>query len=232
MRFLIVDEVGEHAAEPALVDVGHGRPGSPPRRSAPGPASWCPTKRTCSPRATVSRTASRATSSRCDGLGEIDDVDPVALGEDERAHLGIPAAGLMAEVDSGLEQLPHRNGRHGVRPPVRLYPPRIVMSSSGTGRSPWTCRHRPDRDDPRVCSARRSAVRAVHVWRLGRSDRLGPRRSVAQGPVRPWVRGRGRGACPDSQSRILGPRGTESRLGHETQTHSHGSSVRGARSRG
>ena len=48
-----------------------------------------------------------------DGLGEIDDVDPVALREDERAHLGIPAARLVAEVDSGLEQLPHRNGRHG-----------------------------------------------------------------------------------------------------------------------
>ena len=31
---------------------------------------------------------------------------------------GIPAAGLVAEVDSGLEQLPHRNGRHGGRPPV------------------------------------------------------------------------------------------------------------------
>ena len=34
------DEVGEHAAEPALVDVRHGRRGSPPGRSAPGPASW------------------------------------------------------------------------------------------------------------------------------------------------------------------------------------------------
>ena len=53
-----------------------------------------------------------------DGLGQVDDVDPVALGEDERAHLGVPAAGLVAEVDSGLEQLPHRNGRHGERPPV------------------------------------------------------------------------------------------------------------------
>ena len=55
-----------------------------------------------------------------DGLGEIDDVDPVALGEDERAHLGIPAARLVAEVDSGFQQLPHRDGRHGARPPVRF----------------------------------------------------------------------------------------------------------------
>ena len=47
-------------------------------------------------------------------------MDPVALREDERAHLGIPAACLVAEVDSGLEQLPHRNGRHGEDLLVRL----------------------------------------------------------------------------------------------------------------
>ena len=29
---------------------------------------------------------------------------PVALGEDELAHLRIPATGLVAEVDAGLEQ--------------------------------------------------------------------------------------------------------------------------------
>ena len=33
-------EVGEHAAEPALVDVRHARRASPPGRPAPGPASW------------------------------------------------------------------------------------------------------------------------------------------------------------------------------------------------
>jgi hypothetical protein len=32
-------------------------------------------------------------------------VDPVELAEDEAAHVRVPAAGLMAEVDSGLEQL-------------------------------------------------------------------------------------------------------------------------------
>ena len=36
-----------------------------------------------------------------DGLGQIDDVDAVALGEDERLHLRVPATGLMAEVNSG-----------------------------------------------------------------------------------------------------------------------------------
>ena len=38
-------------------------------------------------------------------LLQVDDVDPVALGENEAAHLGIPAAGLVSEVDTGLEEL-------------------------------------------------------------------------------------------------------------------------------
>ena len=40
-------------------------------------------------------------------LLEVDDVDAAALGEDEPLHLRVPAAGLVAEVDSGLQQLLH-----------------------------------------------------------------------------------------------------------------------------
>ena len=40
-------------------------------------------------------------------LLEVDDVDAAALGEDEALHLRIPAAGLVAEVDSGLQQVLH-----------------------------------------------------------------------------------------------------------------------------
>ena len=39
------------------------------------------------------------------GLLQVDDVDPVSLAEDVAAHLRVPATGLMAEMDSGLEQL-------------------------------------------------------------------------------------------------------------------------------
>ena len=42
-----------------------------------------------------------------DGLLQVDDVDAVALGEDERAHTRVPAAGLVAEVDAGFEQRLH-----------------------------------------------------------------------------------------------------------------------------
>ena len=38
------------------------------------------------------------------GLLEVDDVDPVALREDEAAHLGIPAARLVSEMDAGGQQ--------------------------------------------------------------------------------------------------------------------------------
>ena len=46
------------------------------------------------------------------GEREIDDVDAVALLEDERLHLGVPAAGLVAEVDACLEQLAHGDDGH------------------------------------------------------------------------------------------------------------------------
>ena len=42
-------------------------------------------------------------------LREVDEVDAAALAEDEAAHLGIPATRLMAEVDTGLQQLSHRD---------------------------------------------------------------------------------------------------------------------------
>jgi hypothetical protein len=42
-----------------------------------------------------------------EGLLEVDDVDAAALAEDETAHLRVPAARLVAEVDPGLQQLSH-----------------------------------------------------------------------------------------------------------------------------
>ncbi len=45
-------------------------------------------------------------------LLQIDDVDAVALAEDERSHLRIPASGLMAEMNTGLEQFSQRYADH------------------------------------------------------------------------------------------------------------------------
>ena len=41
------------------------------------------------------------------GLLQIDDVDAVALAEDVSAHFGIPTPGLVSEVHTSLEQIPH-----------------------------------------------------------------------------------------------------------------------------
>src|SRR5216117_3124317 len=46
------------------------------------------------------------------GLLEIDDVDLVAMTEDEWRHLRVPVAGLVAEMHARFEHLAHR-GRHG-----------------------------------------------------------------------------------------------------------------------
>ena len=51
-----------------------------------------------------------------EGLGEIDDVDAAALAEDEPLHLRIPAARLMAEVNSGLQEVLHRDDGHEMLP--------------------------------------------------------------------------------------------------------------------
>jgi hypothetical protein len=41
------------------------------------------------------------------GLLEVDDVDLVAVPEDVRRHLGVPVAGLVAEMDPGFQHLTH-----------------------------------------------------------------------------------------------------------------------------
>ena len=47
-----------------------------------------------------------------DGHLQVDDVDAVALGEDIGLHLGVPTAGLVAEMYTGLQQLLHRDHGH------------------------------------------------------------------------------------------------------------------------
>ena len=48
------------------------------------------------------------------GLLQVDDVDAVAVGEDEALHLRVPTAGLVTEVDTSIEQLAHSNNSHSV----------------------------------------------------------------------------------------------------------------------
>src|SRR6185369_13135192 len=48
-----------------------------------------------------------------EGLVQIDDVDPVALTEDETTHLRVPAPGLVPEMDASFQQLLHAYDGHG-----------------------------------------------------------------------------------------------------------------------
>ena len=50
-----------------------------------------------------------------DGLGEVDDVDSVALVEDVSLHLRVPALRLMAEVKTGIKHVLERDAREGGR---------------------------------------------------------------------------------------------------------------------
>jgi len=47
------------------------------------------------------------------GLEQVDDVDAAVLAVDEATHLRIPAAGLVAEVHAGLQQLSDPDLGHG-----------------------------------------------------------------------------------------------------------------------
>ena len=104
-------EVGEHAAEPALVDVGLVGAGRLLGDRLLGLLLGADEQDLVAPGDGLADEFEGDVET-LDGLGQVDDVDPVALGEDEGLHLRVPAAGLVAEVDTGLEQLAHGNGRH------------------------------------------------------------------------------------------------------------------------
>ncbi len=99
-------EVGEHAAEPTVVDVGHAGArrffGDDLARLALGADKQHGTL--------VGRqladVAQRVAEQR-GGLLKVDDVDAVAMAEDVRGHARVPVPGLVAEVNTSLQHLTH-----------------------------------------------------------------------------------------------------------------------------
>ena len=105
-------EVGQHAAEPALVHVGHANALS---LLLDGRLSLL-LRANEKDVATMSNGLLDEVVGLVDvinGLLEIDDVDRVTIGEDVTLHLRVPAAGLMPEVDTSFKQLAHGNDCHG-----------------------------------------------------------------------------------------------------------------------
>src|SRR5262249_33986967 len=92
-------------------------------------------------------------------LLQVDDVDPVAVGEDEPLHLGVPAPGLVPEVSAAVEQLLHGYNSHGRPCPL------VVGCRSASGDAePWHLRNTGPvvrRDRPAYPSALRLQAREV-----------------------------------------------------------------------
>ena len=104
-------EVGEHAAQPALTDVGHADALS---LLGHGRLSLLLGADEQDVAAAGDGLLDEVVGSvdALDGLRQVDDVDAVALGEDEALHLGVPASGLVAEMDTALQELAHGDNRH------------------------------------------------------------------------------------------------------------------------
>ena len=76
-------------------------------------------------------------------LVQVDDVNTVALSENKALHLRVPAPGLVPEVDSRLQKLPHRDDGHYCSSPSVVVPralaPRSpsVRGPAATVEAPW-----------------------------------------------------------------------------------------------
>ena len=108
-------EVRQQAAEPAVVDVRLPA-ASAISLMASRACFLVPTNSTVPPRWATSPANSLRLLEQGLGLQQVDDVDAAALAMDEAAHLGVPAARLVAEVHAGLQQLPDSYLSHGGAP--------------------------------------------------------------------------------------------------------------------
>ena len=104
-------EVGEHAAQPALVDVRHAALLGVGLDRVLGLLLRADEQ-------DGAAVGDEVADERVGGLDprqrllQVDDVDAVALAEDEALHLRVPAPGLVPEVDTGLQQLLHGDDGH------------------------------------------------------------------------------------------------------------------------
>ena len=114
-------EVGEHAAEPTLIHVGHPALVGVALDRVLGLLLGAHEQ-------DVAATGDEITDEPVGRLNstkrllKVDDVDTGALTEDETLHLGVPTTGLVAEVCSGFQHLTHADNSHVVLL-VRFFPP-------------------------------------------------------------------------------------------------------------
>src|SRR5207302_4994392 len=126
-------EVGQHSAEPALVDVRHVALGGERRHGVLRLLLRPDEEDLPAVGDEVAHIRVRLLDA-LEGLVEIDDVDPVALAEDVALHLRVPAPGLVAEVNPGLQQLLHGHDGHAALLPIGCRHLRCAV------RRPWVAR--------------------------------------------------------------------------------------------
>ncbi len=128
-------EVGQHAAEPAVVDVilaaALGCLGDRLLRLALGADEQHAAAR----RNDVADRLQALVHHR-HGLLEVDDVDPVARAKDVGRHFRVPAARVVAEMDTGFEQLAQRISRQHVSVPFPVGPPQEKIGAPGHPETP------------------------------------------------------------------------------------------------
>ena len=107
--------VGEHAAQPAMIHIGHAAANA---FVADGVA-----RLTLGADKQNLAAVRRHLAEKIQGLAvhrqsllEVDDVNLVALPEDIGSHFGVPVAGLVSEVHASFQHLTHRNVSHFVSP--------------------------------------------------------------------------------------------------------------------
>lgn len=108
-------EVGEHPAQPALVDVGHPGPVGLLLHDLLGLLLGTYVEDGAAAHSQVLHVL-EGTLDLHHGLLQINDEDAVALGVDVALHLGVPAAGLVSKVHTSVEQLANGYDGHGRSP--------------------------------------------------------------------------------------------------------------------
>ena len=105
-------EVRQQAAEPAVVDVGHAGGLGDVLDGVAGLLLGADEEHDAAALGELAGELLRLLEQPL-RLQQVDDVDAAALAVDEAAHLGVPAARLVAEMDPGLQQLPDPDFGHG-----------------------------------------------------------------------------------------------------------------------
>ena len=101
-------EVGEHAAEPTLVDVRHAALLGVTLDRILSLLLGADEQDSAATGHGVAHVGVGRLDTR-EGLIEVDDVDAGTLAIDETLHLGVPTAGLVTEVDASVQELAHRD---------------------------------------------------------------------------------------------------------------------------